>query len=170
MGGTTLALQHAGTVDILGVMGEFESAEAVAGFAFLAALPMSQLLMFLFLALIVVFITTSAAVSTIVVAILATNPGEAPTTGDIVFWGAFQGAIAAAVLLLGGGQSLQDLAVLTGGPFAIIAVVALAGLSWTFYREESGHRSLPGMVRAALEARDISLLPERPDLRDEERK
>jgi choline-glycine betaine transporter len=170
MGGTTLALQHGGVVDILGVMGEFESAEAVAGFPLFAGLPMSQLLMFLFLALIVVFITTSAAVSTIVVAILATKPDHAPTTGDIVFWGALQGAIAAGVLLLGGGQSLRDLAVLTGGPFAIIAVVALAGLSWTFYREESGHRSLPGTVRAAFEARGISPLPERPDLRDEDGK
>jgi len=170
MGGTTLALQHRGEADILGAIEAYGGSEAVAGFPVFEALPMSQLLMFLFLALIVVFITTSAAVSTIVVAVLATEPGYAPTTGSIVFWGILQGAVAAGVLLMGGGQSLQDLAVLTGGPFAVISLVAIAGLTWTFYREEGGHRSLPGEARAALEARDITLLPERPDLRDEDRK
>ncbi len=169
MGGTTLALQHTGTADILGAIAAFDGSEAVAGFPVFDALPMSQLLMFLFLALIVVFITTSAAVSTLVVAILATKHGRAPTTGAVVFWGVLQGAVATAVLVLGGGQSLQDVAVLTGGPFAIIALVALAGLVWTFYHEERGHRSLPGQARAALDARDITLLPERPDLRDDDR-
>jgi choline-glycine betaine transporter len=134
---------------------------------------MSQLLMFLFLALIVVFITTSAAVSTLVVAVLATKRAFAPTTGDVVFWGVLQGAVATAVLALGGGQSLRDVAVLTGGPFALVSVVALAGLTWTLRRDEADRdrvrRSLPGKARAALAARDVTLLPERPDLDDEKR-
>jgi len=167
-GGTTLGLQHGGVADILGAMAAYGGSEAVAGFPVFAALPMSQLFMFLFLALIVVFITTSAAVSTIVVAVLATKHGRAPTTGSILTWGVLQGGVATAVLVLGGGQSLQDLAVLTGGPFVLIALIALAGLSWTFYREERGHRSLPGSVRAAAAARGITLLPERPDLRDDD--
>ncbi|MFB6309930.1 MAG: BCCT family transporter [Salinirussus sp.] len=168
IGGTTLGLQHSGGADILAVMGQFESPQAVVGFPMFAPLPMSQLLMFLFLALIVVFITTSAAVSTVAVAILATRREHVPTTGSILFWGIFQGVVATAVLALGGGQSLQDVAVLTGGPFAVLAIVAMAGLSVTFYRHEPGHQSLPGLVRGALEARDITLLPERPDLREDE--
>ncbi|MEF8851919.1 MAG: BCCT family transporter [Haloarculaceae archaeon] len=169
MGGTTLALQHRGTADVLGAVDAYGGSEAVAGFPVFAALPMSQLLMFLFLGLIVVFITTSAAVSTLVVAILATKREYAPTTGGIIFWGVLQGAVATGVLVLGGGQSLQDVAVLTGGPFALVSLVALAGLTWTFRREERGHLSLPGKARAALDARDITLLPERPDLRDDDR-
>jgi choline-glycine betaine transporter len=178
MGGTTLALQHGGAADVLGTVeayggSEAVGSEAVAGFPVFAALPMSQLLMFLFLALIVVFITTSAAVSTLVVAVLATKRAFAPTTGDVVFWGVLQGAVATAVLALGGGQSLQDVAVLTGGPFALVSVVALAGLTWTLRRDEADRdrvrRSLPGKARAALAARDVTLLPERPDLDDEKR-
>jgi len=169
MGGTTLGLQHGGAADILGAVAAYGGSEAVAGFPVFEALPMSQLFMFLFLALIVVFITTSAAVSTIAVAVLATKHGRAPSTGSILAWGVLQGAVATVVLVLGGGQSLQNLAVLTGGPFVVVALFALAGLSWTFYREEGGHRSLPGRVRAAAEARDLTLLPERPDLRDDDR-
>jgi glycine betaine transporter len=170
MGGTTLALQHRGEADILGAIDTYGGSEAVAGFPVFEALPMSQLLMFLFLALIVVFITTSAAVSTLVLAVLSMKPGYAPTTGSIVFWGILQGAVAAGVLVMGGGQSLQNLAVLTGGPFAVISIVALAGLTWTFSHEEGGHRSIPGEVQAALEARDITLFPERPDLQDDDHK
>ena len=173
MGGTTLALQHGGAADVLGTVEAYGRSEAVAGFPVFAALPMSQLLMFLFLALIVVFITTSAAVSTLVVAVLATKRAFAPTTGDVVFWGVLQGAVATAVLALGGGQSLQDVAVLTGGPFALVSVVALTGLTWTLRRDERDRdrvrRSLPGKARAALAARDVTLLPERPDLDDEKR-
>jgi len=168
MGGTTLAMQHGGSADILGAIADYGGSEAVAGFPVFAALPMSQLLMFLFLALIVVFITTSAAVSTIVVSVLATERGSAPTTGSIVFWGILQGLVATAVLVLGGGQSLQDVAVLTGGPFAIISLFAIGGLTWTFHRDEGGHRSLPGKARAELNARGITLVPERPDIRDEQ--
>ena len=169
MGGTALAVQDAGTANVLGIIGAYGGSEAVAGFPVFAALPMSQLLMFLFLALIVVFITTSAAVSTLVVAILATKRGAAPTTGSIVFWGLVQGTVATAVLVLGGGQTLQDVAVLTGGPFVVVALVGIVGLERTFRREESGHRSLPGKVRAALEARDVTLVPERPDLKEDEK-
>ncbi|MFB6219705.1 MAG: BCCT family transporter, partial [Halobacteriaceae archaeon] len=64
MGGTALWLQHSGTADVLAAIAARGGSEAVAGFPVLAALPLGQLLMFLFLALIVVFITTSADTST----------------------------------------------------------------------------------------------------------
>jgi choline-glycine betaine transporter len=106
--------------------------------------------MFCFLALIVVFIVTSADTSTLVVAILATEQGAAPTTGSIVFWGVLQGAVAVAVLLVGGGESLQTAAVLTGGPFAVLSLVALAGLTVAFYRHERRGPALPDRVATVL--------------------
>jgi choline-glycine betaine transporter len=141
-GGTSLSLQHTGQADILGAIAARGGSEAVAGFPVFEALPLSQLLMFLFLALIVVFMTTSADTSTLVVSILAVRRGLSPSTGSIVFWGAFQGAVAVAVLLAGGGRTLQALAVLTGGPFAVLSVVALGGLTVTLYRQEQGHTSI----------------------------
>jgi choline-glycine betaine transporter len=150
MGGTALWMQHTGVADVLGAMGAYDSSEAVAGFPVFAALPLSELLMFLFLALIVTFITTSADTSTLVVAVLTTKRELAPTSKSIVFWGAFQGAIAVSVLLLGGGETLQAMAVLTGGPFAVLSLVALGGLSLAFYRREGGHTSPVRRVWARL--------------------
>ena len=141
MGGTALGLQHSGAADVLGAIAARGGSEAVAGFPVFAALPLGELLMFLFLALIVVFITTSADTSTLVVAVLTTRREIAPTTGSIAFWGVFQGIVALSVLLIGGGATLQAVAVLTGGPFAVLSLVALAGLTLTFRREEGGHTS-----------------------------
>jgi len=143
MGGISLWMQRAGAADILAVIAAHggSTPEAVAGFPIFAALPLGRLLMFFFLALIVVFITTSADSSTLVVAVLATKRELAPTSKSIVFWGVFQGIIAASVLVLGGGETLQAMAVLTGGPFAVLSLVALGGLSLSFYRREGGHTS-----------------------------
>ncbi|QHS17663.1 BCCT family transporter [haloarchaeon 3A1-DGR] len=166
MGGTTLALQHSGRANVLNAVDAYGGSEAVAGFPVLAALPLSRLLLLAFLALIVVFIATSAAVSTLVVSVLATKRGRAPTTGSVVLWGVIQGVVAAAVLLLGNAQPLQDVAVLAGGPVAVLALAAMGGLAATFRRDERGHRSAIGQLRHALARRGITLVPERPDLQD----
>ncbi len=150
LGGTSLFVQHTGEADLLGAIAARGGEAAVAGFPLFASLPVGQLLMFLFLALIIVFITTSADTSTLVVALLATRRGLAPSTSNIAFWGAFQGAVAVAVLLIGGAETLQALAVLTGGPFALLSVVALVGLTLTFMRHEGSHSSLLDKVRERL--------------------
>ncbi|MDS0279565.1 BCCT family transporter [Halomicroarcula sp. S1AR25-4] len=142
LGGASLFVQQTGRADILGAIAGSSASEAVAGFALFASLPLGRLLSFLFLALIVVFMTTSADTSTLVVSLLATRRGQVPSTGSVVFWGVFQGAVATAVLLVGGAGTLQALAVLTGGPFAVISVVAVGGLTLTWYRHERGHTSV----------------------------
>lgn len=38
------------------------------------------------------------------------------------------------MLLVGGGETLQAMAVLSGGPFAVISVFAIAGLALAFWR------------------------------------
>ena len=154
-GGTALFYQRSGTADILTAIAANGGSEAVAGFPLLTALPLGRLLVFLFLALIVVFIVTSADTSTLVLSILATKHDRAPTTGSIVFWGTLQGTVAVTVLLVDGGETLQALAVLTGGPFAVLSLVALVGLTMTFYRYERGHRSPFSRLRAAVHDRDI---------------
>ena len=151
-GGTALAFQRSGRADVLAAIETAGGSEAVAGFPVLAALPLSRLLLFAFLALIVVFMVTSADTSTLVVSILATERGVAPTTGSIVFWGVLQGAVAGAVLLVGGGESLQAAAVLTGGPFAVLSLVALVGLTLAFRRHERDRPSLRGRLRAVVTA------------------
>ncbi|MFB6091079.1 MAG: BCCT family transporter [Halobellus sp.] len=150
VGGTSLWMQRRGGVDLLGAIAARGGSEAVAGFPLLSALPLGDLLLFLFLALIVVFIVTSADTATLVTAILASERGVAPSRGSIALWGGFQAAVALAVLLVGGGETLQALAVLTGAPFSILAVLAVAGLALSLRREGRGeeHTSL---VRAVVD-------------------
>jgi choline/carnitine/betaine transport len=147
-GGTALSLQRSGGADALAAVTERGGSEAVAGFPLLSALPLGDLFLFLFLALIVVFIVTSADTSTLIAAILASRRGIAPSRGSIALWGGFQAVVALAVLLVGGGETLQALAVLTGAPFAILALLALVGLSLALYRGERGrgHTSIARII------------------------
>jgi len=59
------------------------------------------------------------------------------------------------VLVVGGGEALQAVAVLTGGPFAVLSLVALVGVSVAFRRHESGHPSLLAKVRSAVADRGV---------------
>ncbi len=152
IGGTAVHLQHTGAIDVLAAI-DAHGTEAIAGFPILEALPLGQFLVFLFLALIIVFMTTSADTSTLVVAILATRHGVAPTTGAIVFWGVFQGIVAAIVLLTGAADVIQAAAVLTGGPIAIISIVAIVGLTGSFLNDERGRRWIGGGLRDAVRSR-----------------
>ena len=154
LGSTSLYLQHTSAVDVLAAIDAYGGSEAVAGFPVFDALPISQLLMFLFLALIIVFMTTSADSSTLVVSVLSTRREQAPATSTIVFWGAFQGIVAVSVLLTGSVEVLQAMAVLTGGPFAIIALVAVIGLIRWFVIHERGHPSIFQAARSSLDGRD----------------
>lgn len=148
LGGTAVQLQHAGRADVLAAIDAFGGSEAVAGFPVFDALPIGQLLTFLFLALIVCFMVTSADTSTLIVAVLAARREVAPTTGAIVFWGVFQGGVAVLVLVTGSAQTLQTAAVLTGAPFALVSLVALVGLIRVFAEHERGHASLYGKARS----------------------
>lgn len=150
LGPTSLHLQRTGAADVLAAIGAEGGSEAVAGFPVLESLAIGQLLVFGFLALIVVFMTSSADTSTLVVAVLATKREFAPTTGAVVFWGLVQGLVAVSVLVTDSAEVLQATAVLTGAPFALLVLVALVGLVAAFRRHERGRRSLVGAVRAKL--------------------
>jgi len=142
LGSTSLHFQHTSETDILDAIAEFGGDEAVAGFPLFSALPLSQLLIFLFLALIIMFMVSSADASTLVIAILASKREYAPTVATIVFWGVIQGLVAVTALLTATEETLQAMAVLTGVPFAALALVAVFGLTYTFWNKEKGHESL----------------------------
>ncbi len=167
MGATSLYVQHRGLADVLAVVDAAGGSEAVAGYPVFDALPLSELLIFLFLGLIIAFIATSADTSTLVVSILASRRRLAPTTGTIVFMGVFQGVVAVGVLVTGSSEVLQTAAVLTGGPFAVIALVAVGGLVADFRREGGEPRPLHDRIQKALDERGVTLVPERPDLKEE---
>ncbi|MCT9095243.1 BCCT family transporter [Haloarchaeobius sp. HME9146] len=128
LGGTAIGLQRSGAADVVGVVAA--SSEAVAGFPVFDAVPFGGILVALFLLLVITFFVTSGDTSTLGVALLTTRTVEPPVAVR-VFWGVSQGVVAAVLMLVGGASTLQSAAILTGGPFAVIGVVAVVGLAAT---------------------------------------
>jgi glycine betaine transporter len=128
LGQISLTVQQAGTRDLLAVVATRGGQEAVVGFSLLSTLPVADFLIFVFLALIVVFMITSADTSTLVTAFLITRRGTTPSQPAIFLWAGVQACVALGVTVFGGASALQALAVLAGAPVAGLAVFAIGGL------------------------------------------
>jgi glycine betaine transporter len=133
LGGSSMWMQMNGVVDIVGVYNEFGYAGT--GFPlFNNLLPgvIGIFLMVTFLVLVTTFFVTSADSSTLALGMLTTGGKEHPSTINRVIWGATMGAIASLLLVVGGTGALQTASVLTGGPFAIIVLLAVWATIRTF--------------------------------------
>lgn len=140
VGGTATVFQHGGTADILGPVSEY--GEAVSGYVLFGAfevmgLPLGTLLVFCFLVLVSTFFITSADSSTLAVSMMTTGGKEHPSAINRIFWGILQGAVASILMVIGGVSALQSASITTGGPFAIVCLLALIGLVKTF-RQDAG--------------------------------
>lgn len=141
VGGTATIFQHTGIADILGPVNEY--GEAVSGYVLFGAfefggLPLDTVLLFGFLVLVSTFFITSADSSTLAVSMMTTGGKEEPSAINRVFWGVLQGAVASILMVIGGVSALQSAAIITGGPFAIVCLIAVIGLMKPF-REEAGN-------------------------------
>jgi BCCT family betaine/carnitine transporter len=92
-------------------------------FQMLAPLPMSGILSFVGITLVIVFFVTSSDSGSLVIdTITAGGKIDAPVAQRI-FWCTFEGLVAIALLLGGGLASLQAAAIATGFPFALVLVL-----------------------------------------------
>jgi BCCT family betaine/carnitine transporter len=97
-------------------------------FLMLDALPLKQITSFLAIVLVVIFFVTSSDSGSMVVdAISAGGKVESPAP-QRVFWCAFEGLVAIALILGGGLVALQAMAVSTGFPFTIVLLVAIVAV------------------------------------------
>jgi BCCT family betaine/carnitine transporter len=97
-------------------------------FLMLDALPLKQITSFLAIVLVVIFFVTSSDSGSMVVdAISAGGKVESPVP-QRVFWCAFEGLVAIALILGGGLVALQAMAVSTGFPFTIVLLVAIVAV------------------------------------------
>lgn len=126
VGGTAIGLQRKNGRDILGVISE--SGSQAAAFPLFDALVFGDALLLLFLGLIIVFLVTSADSSTLSIAFLTTPPDMSPSARVKFIWGIVQAVLASVVIVAGGGQLLRSAAVLTGGPIALLALIAMGGM------------------------------------------
>ncbi|ELY97953.1 BCCT family transporter [Natrialba asiatica] len=133
MGATGIFMQQTGRADILSVIGEL--GEAGSGYPLFEALPLGGLLTVLFLVLVTTFLVTSADSSTLALGMLTTGGAERPSTINRVIWGVLIGALASLLMVTGGVDALQAAAIITGGPFSIIALLAVASMAFSFGTE-----------------------------------
>ncbi|WP_222915551.1 BCCT family transporter [Natrinema sp. SYSU A 869] len=132
MGGTSIFMQSNGQADILGTLEAWGFNEAVAGYPLFEALPAGELLTVLFLVLVTTFFVTSADSSTLALGMLTTGGKQKPSTINRVIWGGLMGSLASLLMVAGGTSALQQAAIIAGGPFAIITLIAVGVMIWVF--------------------------------------
>lgn len=132
VGGTALSFQHSGVADVLGVIDSVGI--PAAGFPVFGAVPFGGLLLVVFLLLVITFFITSADAATRSLALLTSSRAD-PSAPLRALLAALIGAIAAVLILVGGSGTVQSAAVVVGGPFAVIALVALGGLAVAIARD-----------------------------------
>ena len=130
LGGTSIWMQTNGVANIVEVYNEMGSAGA--GYPLFDNLMFGSILVLLFLTLIITFFVTSADSSTLALGMLTTGGKEHPSTLNRVIWGATMGALASLLMVVGGVGALQTASVVTGGPFALITLLAVWSTIRTF--------------------------------------
>jgi len=128
MGASAIKLQSTNAANILGVISEYGVAGS--GYPLFEALPLGGVLNLLFLILITTFFVTSADSSTLALGMLTTGGELQPSTINRVIWGALVGALASLLMVVGGVDALRASAIITGGPFAVITVLAVLAISY----------------------------------------
>jgi BCCT family betaine/carnitine transporter len=99
-------------------------------FTMLDGLPLASITSFIAIVLVIVFFVTSSDSGSLVIdTITAGGKIDAPAP-QRVFWCVFEGLVAIALLLGGGLDALQAMAVSTGLPFAVV----LLGMCWAIVR------------------------------------
>jgi betaine/carnitine transporter, BCCT family len=109
------------------------------------ALPLTQIVSFLGIVLVIIFFVTSSDSGSLVIdTITAGGKVDAPTA-QRVFWATFEGLVAITLLLSGGLAALQSAAVATGLPFAVLLILMMVS-TWQGLRGERYVTTPPAMA------------------------
>jgi glycine betaine transporter len=122
---------------------------AVALFAFFDFFPQSEILALAALALIFVFLVTSADSATFVLSMMTTRGDLDPPVGRKMVWGALIAVITAATLFSGSVDAARAMAASGAIPFSAILVLQVAGFLKTLRRQEGGAGAQPPLAGAA---------------------
>lgn len=133
LGGTALHLQLFDGLDLAGALKQ--GPEQVL-FQVLDALPAARVMAVLATLLLLSFFVTSADSATLVLAMLTSGGAHEPRMWRKIVWGVLQAAVAAVLLVAGGLQALQSMAVIAAVPFAIILVLVCFSLTRALQEEE----------------------------------
>ncbi len=134
---------------------------SLALFKFLEYFPMSGVLSFVAIIMVVIFFVTSSDSSAMVIDMLASGGATHTPVWQRVFWSATIGAVAMVLMLVGGLKALQTATIATALPFSIILLVASYGLlkalavdstkreslAQTTLTPKVGHKPIPWQAR-----------------------
>ncbi len=132
------------------LIGEVQANHAIALFKLFEVLPLTSIVSFITVILIVTFFVTSSDSGSLVIDSLASGGALHTPVWQRVFW-AFSGGLVASVLLLAGGlTALQTMTIVSALPFSIIMIVAAFGMWRALVIEGHHHRSLKTDVQQRL--------------------
>lgn len=125
-GNSAIELVHNQGVVELGKMVSQDS--SVALFVFLESFPLTNVLSFFSVLMIVIFFVTSCDSGAMVVDMLCSNGRNDTPLWQRVYWAVGIGVVAAILLLAGGLNALQTMTIASALPFTIVLLLAIVGL------------------------------------------
>jgi len=124
------------------LIGQVQADHAVALFKLYEILPLSSLLSFITVILIITFFVTSSDSGSLVIDSLASGGAAVTPVWQRIFWASIEGVVAATLLVAGGLSALQTMAIASALPFSLIMIVAAIGLWRALIIEGHHHTSL----------------------------
>tara|TARA_R100000005_G_scaffold95556_2_gene77488 strand:+ start:1498 stop:3549 length:2052 start_codon:yes stop_codon:yes gene_type:complete len=121
---------------------QVQADHAVALFKLFEVLPLSSVVSFLTVILIVTFFVTSSDSGSLVIDSLASGGAAITPIWQRVFWASSEGAVAATLLLAGGLGALQTMTIASALPFSLIMIAAAIGMWRALVIEGHHHTSL----------------------------
>ncbi|WP_166980540.1 BCCT family transporter [Microbacterium fandaimingii] len=167
LGGSGLFRQFYGAGDL--VTDGAVSAEGSL-FQVLEGLPLGNILSVIAILLVAIFFITSSDSGSLVVDMLASGGHPNPPTWSRVLWAVLEGAVAIALLIAGGLESLQAGSLITALPFSIILVImciaTVRGLTYERRMMDYAERlARLDRVTSHITGRMTETIPEIPQLR-----
>ncbi|KTG24551.1 choline transporter [Idiomarina sp. WRN-38] len=109
------------------LISEVQDNQAIALFKLYEELPLTSIVSFVTVLLIITFFVTSSDSGSLVIDSLASGGMETPVWQRI-FWASSEGVVAAVLLVAGGLGALQTAAITSALPFAVIILISAAGM------------------------------------------
>lgn len=110
------------------LISEVQTDHAVALFKLYEVLPLSSIITFITVLLIITFFVTSSDSGSLVIDSLASGGATVTPVWQRVFWATSEGAAASSLLLAGGLSALQTMAITSALPFSIIMIASAFGM------------------------------------------
>ncbi len=130
------------------LVADVQADHAVALFKLYELLPLSSIVSFITVLLIVTFFVTSSDSGSLVIDSLASGGVSNTPAWQRVFWASAEGAVAAALLLAGGLSALQTMTIASALPFSLIMLVAALGMWRALVIEGHHHTSLQTEIQS----------------------